>query len=150
MAGGNCCRRLYVAFMSESIPLAGVSTPRRSQHPSPGRPAFSHSPSYDNEQNDQPAKDIHPPWKRDLYLLLEHPTSSPAAFLIHVVTTGIIITSAVITVLETVPAFHSIPGSVWFGLETSLVALFSVEYIARCLAHSNTWTSLFRWFICKC
>lgn len=82
-------------------------------------------------------------------MLLEHPTSSPAAFLIHVVTTGIIILSAVITVLETVPAFHSIPGSVWFGLETSLVALFSVEYIARCIAHSYSWTKLFKWMICE-
>ncbi|KAI0074130.1 voltage-gated potassium channel, partial [Panus rudis PR-1116 ss-1] len=84
-------------------------------------------------------------WRRQLYLLLEHPASSQAAFLIHVFTTGIIVLSAIVTVLETVPAFHSISGSVWFGLETSLVVLFTAEYVARCLAHSNTWGSLLQW-----
>ncbi|TCD70872.1 hypothetical protein EIP91_001180 [Steccherinum ochraceum] len=91
------------------------------------------------------AQEIRPQWKRDLYMLLELPASSPAAFLIHVVTTAFIILSAIVTVLETMPIFHSIDGSVWFGMETSLVAMFTVEYIARCLAHSNTWRSAATW-----
>lgn len=92
---------------------------------------------------------IHPRWKRNLFALLERPTSSPSAFLVYAMTTGLIIVSALITVLETVPAFHSISNRVWFGIETSLVALFTVEYISRCIAWSNTWTSLFKWIFCQ-
>ena len=94
-------------------------------------------------------QEIHPKWRRDLYMLLELPASSPAAFLIHVVTTGFIVLSAIVTILETMPTFHSINGSVWFGLETSLVALFTVEYIARCVAHSHSWKSLLVWLMCE-
>lgn len=101
------------------------------------------------ESAEAAARDIHPRWKRDLYLLLEHPTSSPSAFLVHVATTALIIISAAVTVLETIPSSHAVSGSVWFGLETSLVALFTVEYIARVIAHSNTWTSFARWFLCE-
>ncbi|KAH8104748.1 hypothetical protein BXZ70DRAFT_1048626 [Cristinia sonorae] len=92
-------------------------------------------------------QEIHPLWKRELYTLLELPASSQSAFLIHVVTTGFIVLSALITVLETMPTFHAINGSVWFGLETSLVAMFTVEYIARCVAHSNTWRSFGTWVL---
>ena len=34
---------------------------------------------------------------------------------------------ALVIILETVFEFHSLPGSVWFDLEMSLVALFMVE-----------------------
>ena len=91
---------------------------------------------------------IHPPWKRYLYRLLEQPTSSPAAFIMHMFTTSLIVISAFVTVLETVPAVHSISTRVWFGVETSVVALFTVEYIARLLAWSNTWSTLFHWMFC--
>ncbi|KAF5348601.1 hypothetical protein D9756_009695 [Leucocoprinus leucothites] len=103
---------------------------------------FPHSTSFGE---DVVLDGIHPPWKRDLFALLERPTSSPAAFLVYAMTTGLIILSALITVLETVPAFHSISNRVWFGIETSLVALFTVEYVSRCVAWSNTWGSLFKW-----
>ncbi|TFK33509.1 hypothetical protein BDQ12DRAFT_700737 [Crucibulum laeve] len=96
-------------------------------------------------QEEDVLADIHPIWKRNLFALVEQPTSSPSAFLIHVLTIVLILTSAVVTVLETVPAFHSISTRVWFGMETSLVAMFTVEYIARCLAWSTSWRSLFRW-----
>lgn len=92
---------------------------------------------------------IHPPWKRSLFALLERPTSSPSAFLVHAMSTGLIVTSALITVLETVPVFHSISTRVWFGIETSFVALFTVEYVSRCIASSYTWTSLFKWIFCQ-
>ncbi|KAL9711439.1 hypothetical protein Ac2012v2_005984 [Leucoagaricus gongylophorus] len=88
---------------------------------------------------------IHPLWKRSLFTLLERPTFSPSAFLIYAMTTALIVVSALITVLETVPAFHSISSRVWFGIETSLVALFTVEYLARCVAWSHTWWSLLKW-----
>ncbi|KAF8895953.1 voltage-gated potassium channel [Mucidula mucida] len=88
-----------------------------------------------------------PEWKRDLFSLLEQPTSSSGAFLIHALMTFLIVLSALVTVLETVPAFHSISPKVWFGFETSLVALFTIEYVARCLAWSTSWTNLFKWMI---
>ena len=91
---------------------------------------------------------IHPPWKRHLYRLLEQPTSSTAAFIMHMFTTSLIVMSAFVTVLETVPAVHSISTRIWFGVETSVVALFTVEYIARLLAWSNTWGTLFHWVFC--
>ncbi|TFY59171.1 hypothetical protein EVG20_g7886 [Dentipellis fragilis] len=89
---------------------------------------------------------IRPVWKRELHLLLEHPTSSPSAFLFHVCITTLILVSALVTTLETVPAFHAISGSVWFGLETSMVALFTIEYLARCIAWSYSWSSFLKWF----
>ncbi|KAG9124423.1 hypothetical protein FRC07_011695 [Ceratobasidium sp. 392] len=38
-----------------------------------------------------------------------------------------------------------VDGTVWFGIETALVALFTLEYGARCFAHSETWTQLWNW-----
>ncbi|KAF8903672.1 hypothetical protein CPB84DRAFT_1835815 [Gymnopilus junonius] len=90
---------------------------------------------------------IEPAWKRRLYKLLEQPTSSKAAFIVHMFVTFMIVFSAFVTVLETVPAVHEISTRVWFGLETSVVALFTIEYIARLIAWSNTWSSLFSWVL---
>ena len=105
------------------------------------------SPFPHTEEPDE-SSTIHPPWKRNLYQLLEQPTSSTAAFIMHMFTTSLIVVSAFVTVLETVPAVHSISTRVWFGVETSVVALFTVEYIARLLAWSNTWSTLFHWMFC--
>jgi potassium voltage-gated channel Shal-related subfamily D member 2 len=91
---------------------------------------------------------ISPPWRLHLYNLLERPNSSPAAMLVHVLVTVLITFSALVTILETVPAFHSLPGGLWFGLETSLVALFTVEYVARCAATSFSWSAFFGWVGC--
>ncbi|EIW74567.1 voltage-gated potassium channel [Coniophora puteana RWD-64-598 SS2] len=85
------------------------------------------------------------PWKRTLFDLLEEPTSSPGAFLVHVLTTSLIVISALVTILETVPSFHGKSFRVWFGLETSLVVLFTIEYVARCFAWSATWMGLAKW-----
>ena len=104
------------------------------------------SPQILEEQDESSA--IYPPWKRHLYQLLEQPTSSTAAFVMHMFTTSLIVVSAFVTVLETVPAVHSISTRIWFGVETSVVALFTVEYIARLLAWSNTWSTLFHWVFC--
>jgi len=93
---------------------------------------------------------IEPAWRLHLYNLLERPNSSPAAVLVHVLVTGLIAFSALVTILETVPLFHSLPGGIWFGLETSLVALFTVEYVARCAATSYSWSALFAWVGCAC
>jgi hypothetical protein len=36
----------------------------------------------------------------------------------------------------------------WFGLETSLVTLFTVGYVARCATTSYSWSGLFGWVSC--
>ncbi|THH14913.1 hypothetical protein EW146_g5479 [Bondarzewia mesenterica] len=114
--------------MSSPIPLSSLPSARfLTEHSSP-RDTDDVFPAFEQQQpRDEASQDIHPPWKRDLLALLEYPTSSTSAFLIHVSTTTLIVFSALVTILETVPAFHSISGSIWFGLETSLVALFTVE-----------------------
>ncbi|CDO76242.1 hypothetical protein BN946_scf184900.g6 [Trametes cinnabarina] len=135
--------------MSQTIPLSRITTPRSSSPyipapDSPGQAEFQTGLAYDNADE---ARAMPPSWQKDLYMLVEQPTSSQAAFLVHIFTTSLIIVSAVVTVLETVPAFHSIPGGVWFGLETTLVVLFTIEYIARCVAHGTSWTRFFQWVI---
>ena len=114
-----------------------------------GKPNRSRSLSLDSGSDSPIITTIHPPWKRNLYLLLEHPTSSPAAFLIHILVTALILCSAGVTVLETIPYFHSTSPSVWFGIETSLVAMFTVEYIARALAWSFDWGVFMGWSLCE-
>jgi potassium voltage-gated channel Shal-related subfamily D member 2 len=138
--------------MSESIPLSHIRntsphflTERRPPSPHDVDDVFNLSASHDTDN-----LDIRPLWKRNLHALLEQPTSSPSAFLIHILMTSLIVSSAIVTVLETVPAFHSISVRVWFGLETTLVALFTVEYIARATAWSGTgWMGLLKWIFCE-
>ena len=89
-----------------------------------------------------------PRWKQDLHALLEQPTSSSSAFIMHVFITSLIIVSALVTVFETVPTFRKISNAVWFGFETTLVALFTMEYIGRSLAWSGSWRLYFRWATC--
>ena len=98
--------------------------------------------------DDKTLAEINPPWRRHLFALLEQPKSSSSAFLLHTLTTFLIVFSALVTVLETVPSFHIISVRSWFGVETSIVALFTVEYMARCFAWSNTWISLLKWVTC--
>jgi potassium voltage-gated channel Shal-related subfamily D protein 2 len=105
---------------------------------------FPHSNSYEDE-----LQAIHPPWRRDLFKLFEQATSSSSALFLNMFLTFLILFSALVTVIETVPAVHSISTRVWFGVETTVVILFTLEYIARCLAWSTTWTSLFYWMICE-
>ena len=98
--------------------------------------------------DDKTLAEINPAWRRHLFALLEQPKSSSSAFLLHTLTTFMIVFSALVTVLETVPSFHIISVRSWFGVETSIVALFTVEYMARCFAWSNTWISLLKWVTC--
>ncbi|KAF5342188.1 hypothetical protein D9611_002156 [Ephemerocybe angulata] len=69
--------------------------------------------------------------------------TASAAFAVHMVSTAPIVTSALITLLETVPTFHR----VWFGMETGLVVVFTVEYVARVVCWSFSWSSFFRWVL---
>ncbi|KAG0238803.1 hypothetical protein BGW41_008014 [Actinomortierella wolfii] len=84
------------------------------------------------------ANAIKNPFKRKLFLLLEDPSSSKAAFAINVWVSFAIVLSAVITTIETIPSFRSTDTVVWFGFETVMVAFFTVEFIARIICHSDS------------
>ncbi|KZT51867.1 voltage-gated potassium channel [Calocera cornea HHB12733] len=90
-------------------------------------------------------EEILTPWRKQLFDIMEQPSTSSSAFLVHFLSNSLIIISASLTVLETLPVFHRTPTSVWFGLETGLVTMFTVEYLARIAAHSETWSMLFHW-----
>ncbi|KAF8125082.1 hypothetical protein EV363DRAFT_677447 [Boletus edulis] len=134
--------------MSQSIPLARVSSvasrflteetqphsPQNVEDIFPNSATFEHGPD-----------PIKSPKTHAIFELLERPTSSSSAFLVHFASTSLIIFSAIVTILETVPSFHSISPRVWFGLETSLVLLFTVEYCARLFAWSSSWITLVKW-----
>ena len=99
-----------------------IFTDRPSNTPSPLDPRRSPHDDHDDPTLSAPsAPIIEPQWRRYLYNLLERPNSSPAAVLVHVLITVLIVFSALITILETVPAFHSLPGGLWFGIETSQI-----------------------------
>ena len=144
---------LHHRLMSPTIELTRIRPPPLNsvrfftEEPTTSSP-HAVSPLQPNYEEQDESSAIHPSWKRNLYQLLEQPTSSTPAFIMHMFTTSLIVMSAFVTVLETVPAVHSISTRVWFGVETSVVALFTVEYIARLLAWSNTWSSLFHWMFC--
>lgn len=92
--------------------------------------------------------DIHPQWRRDLHALLEYPKSSTSAVVVHMFVTFLILFSALVTILETVPALHVLSTRAWFGVETSIIAIFTLEYGVRCLAWSGSWVSLLKWQTC--
>ncbi|ORY25736.1 hypothetical protein BCR39DRAFT_471139 [Naematelia encephala] len=86
-------------------------------------------------------------WKRKLYLLMEEPNSGREAFFVHAIVTGAILFSALLTTLSTLPSFHTDRNSVraLFGLDTTLVVLFTIEYLARSFAHSDSWSQYYKW-----
>jgi hypothetical protein len=83
-----------------------------------------------------------------LYSLLERPNSSQAAFTIHLMVNALILLSALLTVLETLPLFHHVSSAVWFGLETTIIVFFTFEYVARAIAWSENYATFWSWFSC--
>lgn len=83
-----------------------------------------------------------------LHALLERPNSSQAAFTIHLMVNALILLSALLTVLETLPFVHHVSTAVWFGLETTIVICFTFEYIARAIAWSESYATFWGWFSC--
>ncbi|CAG8760614.1 2049_t:CDS:10, partial [Cetraspora pellucida] len=83
-------------------------------------------------------------WKRNLFLLLEDPSSSKAAFMVNVFVSFSIILSAVLTTVETIPSFRLTSSSVWFNFETTVVFMFTIEYILRLIAHSDSFKQLWK------
>ncbi|KAG0243533.1 hypothetical protein BGX31_010587 [Mortierella sp. GBA43] len=84
------------------------------------------------------ANTIRNPFKRRLFLLLEDPSSSSTAFALNVWVSFAIVLSAVITTIETIPAFRSTDSAIWFYFETIMVGLFTIEFIARLICHSDS------------
>lgn len=79
-------------------------------------PPRQHRPSTHIDEDDPilPLPDIKNQLKRKLYLLLEEPASSRAAFWTNVVVSLLIVFSAVTTTIETIPSFRSAKSNrVW-------------------------------------
>ncbi|KAJ2114689.1 hypothetical protein IW146_002890 [Coemansia sp. RSA 922] len=90
-------------------------------------------------QRGQEAKSIRSKWKRELFLLFEDPSSSPSAFIINVFVTFMIIFSAILTTVETIPQLRKGNSHMWFALELVIVAIFTLEFVLRFLGHTDTW-----------
>ncbi|RUP47696.1 LOW QUALITY PROTEIN: hypothetical protein BC936DRAFT_145436 [Jimgerdemannia flammicorona] len=108
-------------------------------------------PEAEGDAGDEPqtfntdANQIRGQLKRDMFLLLEDPSSSRAAFMTNVLVSVSIVSSAVMTTIETIPSFRSRESNaVWFNLETAMVLLFTLEYLMRFFAHSDSFRMLFR------
>ncbi|KAI8353353.1 hypothetical protein BD560DRAFT_375802 [Blakeslea trispora] len=102
------------------------------------------------EVDDPPpnAPEISNDMKRKLYFLLEEPASSAGAFWINMFVTFLIVFSAVTTTIETIPSFRSAKSNrVWFHLESTMVALFTLEYLLRMFAHSDSFRMLKKFFL---
>ncbi|KAF9203006.1 hypothetical protein BGZ49_006885 [Haplosporangium sp. Z 27] len=91
-----------------------------------------------NTWSNSQANAIRNPFKRKLFLLLEDPSSSNAAFALNVWVSFAIVLSAVITTIETIPSFRSTDSVIWFDFETVMVAFFTIEFIARVICHSDS------------
>ncbi|KAJ1885523.1 hypothetical protein LPJ66_010077 [Kickxella alabastrina] len=90
-------------------------------------------------QRGQEAQSIRSKWKRELFLLFEDPSSSPSAFVINVFVTFMIIFSAVLTTIETIPALRKGNSQMWLALELIIVAVFTLEFVLRFLGHTDSW-----------
>ncbi|GBB97020.1 hypothetical protein RclHR1_00290018 [Rhizophagus clarus] len=97
-----------------------------------------------NAANNTEANSMRTDWKRSLFLLLEDPSSSNAAFMMNVLVSFSIVLSAVLTTIETIPSFRSTSSSVWFNFETAIVIFFTLEYLLRLVAHSDSIRQLWR------
>ncbi|KAJ1973831.1 hypothetical protein H4R34_004942, partial [Dimargaris verticillata] len=77
-------------------------------------------------------------WKRQLFLFTEDPSSGTWAFIFNVTVCALIFISVVVSVVETLPSVFFWNPNFWFYTETVFVALFTLEYIVRLLAHSDS------------
>lgn len=73
-----------------------------------------HTPFEAANRSPAPAESITHNLKKQLYLLMEDPSSSNAAFWVNVVVSVLIVFSAIMTTVETIPAFRSTESNkVW-------------------------------------
>ncbi|KAL7411694.1 hypothetical protein BDY24DRAFT_416920 [Mrakia frigida] len=91
------------------------------------------------------ARSMKSSWRRKVFLLMEEPKSSEEAFMVHWSVTFLILFSALLTVISTLPGYHSVPvlARVLFGLDTTIVVLFTLEYFTRLIGHSDSRKQLF-------
>ena len=68
----------------------------------------------------------------------EDAEGSQASSMINAYIMVLICMSAVVAVVETIPAIHKTQKDVWFGLETFFVINFSIEFILRFVSCPNT------------
>lgn len=111
-------------------------------------PDFGHMLGFDvGEDHYAVAANMRSAWKRKLYLLMEEPSSGREAFYVHIAVTGAILFSVVLTTLSTLPSFHTNPvaSKILFGFDTTIVILFTAEYLARTLAHTDSWSQYYNW-----
>ena len=71
----------------------------------------------------------HPGWRAKLHDLLNRPSSSPSARLLHVAVLGVILLSTLFFVLESLPTVAEWGG--WGPIDGLVAILFTVEYVAR-------------------
>ncbi|KAI0243767.1 hypothetical protein L0F63_000641 [Massospora cicadina] len=81
-------------------------------------------------------------WKRELYLVMEDPSSSRMALAFNLVLAGVILFSVVLTTIETIPAVLVLQWTIWSRLELVTVALFTIELALRTAAHSGSFDHL--------
>lgn len=81
-------------------------------------------------------------WKRDLYLLMEDPSSSRLALAFNLGLAFVILFSVVLTTIETIPAVLELQWTIWSRLELITVALFTLELALRTAAHSGSFKHL--------
>ncbi|GJJ69034.1 hypothetical protein EMPS_01380 [Entomortierella parvispora] len=126
---GNPRRSMHQVDMDLEWPM--IDIPQELREMQDGEDDF-------NTRSNSQANAIRNPFKRRLFLLLEDPSSSRAAFALNVWVSFAIVLSAVITTIETIPSFRSTDSAVWFYFETIMVALFTIEFIARFICHSDS------------
>ncbi|KAG0353072.1 hypothetical protein BG005_007576 [Podila minutissima] len=147
-----------VSRASSSSSRPGEAQPRRSMHqvdmalewPMIDIPQELRSMQNDEDphtRSNSQANAIRNPFKRKLFLLLEDPSSSNAAFALNVWVSFAIVLSAVITTIETIPSFRSTDSIIWFEFETVMVAFFTIELIFRVIAHSDSVKQLKRFLL---
>ncbi|KAF9911159.1 hypothetical protein BX616_010663, partial [Lobosporangium transversale] len=100
-----------------------------------------------NTRSNSQANAIRSAFKRKLFLLLEDPSSGSSAFALNVWVSFVIVLSTIITTIETIPSFRSTDSTIWFEFETVLVAFFTIEFIARIIAHSDSIKQLKRFLL---
>ncbi|KAJ1910001.1 hypothetical protein IWQ60_010885 [Tieghemiomyces parasiticus] len=83
-------------------------------------------------------------WKRELFLLMEDPSSGWCAFAISVFIVFVIISGTVVTIIETIPSLLVPHPEAWFVFESAIVGIFTAEFILRLIAHSDSRRQLFR------
>lgn len=72
-----------------------------------------------------------PATRREVFRLLDQGTDHPAGMILHRAIIALILVSVAASVLESVPSLAARFGSLFHGIETVAIILFTLEYLAR-------------------